>query len=195
MLASSTFILIRNVLRLLHFSLLLLFVYLFQPGKLWNLFRLALGAPHCACTNSGFSLLEFATIIISICVPFTWNLVIIINMRFYYLPVKPNLQIKPKIDGVGDGVGSVIYYMLDDCWPHGPWPMTHVGRPLTHLTSFHFNLDPGALLRMTTGDEIGFHFYFSIMCRSEVKSPKTSTNCKQVFKRVTFKSCFFDRSL
>ena len=115
--------------------------------------------------------------------------------------------------------------------------MTHVGRPLTHLTSFHFNLDPGALLRMTTGDEIGFHFYFSIacvawrfcragrrsgvatssrflcprpplllsspnqnrhatqanfsiMCRSEVKSPKTSTNCKQVFKRVTFKSCF-----
>ena len=132
--------------------------------------------------------------------------------------------------------------------------MTHVGRPLTHLTSFHFNLDPGALLRMTTGNEIGFHFYFSIacvawrfcragrrsgeaarkiktacpvfqvapapissrflcprpplllslpnqnrhatqanfsiMCRSEVKSPKTSTNCKQVFKRVTFKSCF-----
>ena len=147
--------------------------------------------------------------------------------------------------------------------------MTHVGRPLTHLTSFHFNLDPGALLRITTGDEIGFHFHFSIacvawrfcragrrrgvatknsrakrarksgeaarkiktacpvfqvspapissrflcprpplllsspnqnrhatqanfsiMCRSEVKSPKTSTNCKKVFKRVTFKSCF-----
>ena len=101
------------------------------------------------------------------------------NMSFYYLPVKPTLQNR-RLMAWGQ--------LNITCWTTAE-PMTHVGRPLTHLTSFHFNLDPRALLRMTTGNEIG------VMCRFEVKSPKTSTNCKQVFKRVTFKSCFIDRSL
>ena len=154
MLASNTFILIRTGLRLLHFSLLLLFVYLFQPRKLWNLFRLVLGAPHSACTNSGFSLLESATIIITICVPFTWNLVIIICLICVFIIYQWSLPFKAEDWWRG------ISYILHVGRPLTPWPMTHVGRPLTHLTSSHFNLDPRALLRMKTDIRLVFTSIF-----------------------------------
>ena len=100
------------------------------------------------------------------------------NMRFYYLSVKPSTLQSRRLMAWGQ--------LNITCWTTAD-PLTHdpcwtTADPFNKFSlRFHFNLDPRALLRMTTADNIGFHFYFSIMCRSEVKSPKTSTNCKQVF--------------
>ena len=91
-LASSTFILIRTVLRVLHFSLLLLFVYLFQPVKLGNLFRLVLGAPYWAFTNSGFFFNCDHNYHYTRTIYMELGHYHLFNMRFYYLPVKPTLQ-------------------------------------------------------------------------------------------------------